>query len=272
MKQNPDIVLELQDIAPTLASLQGRGSPFTIPQETLKAIELSEKAKNAIDVENLVFGTKSNVWAVPENYWLTLNEDILNKINSIAADEIDLARISKVGAFTTPENYFEPLADLILDKVKYTSLPSRAQASFTTPNNYFENLESQLFTKIKEDTAKAPKKIIFVQWRRIAVAAVLTGVIFSAIWFLRNNNTPIGVSAVAPTAMNEQQVQEYVQEQATEADIQNMVEASEQENIQEEDLQKLLSQPKEQKTENKKAEVEEYISNEIDESALTELL
>ncbi len=272
MKHNPDIVLELQDIAPTLASLQGRGTPFTIPQEGFKTIELSEEVKNANDAESLVFGTKSNIWAVPENYWLTLNEDILNKINSITADEMDLATISKVGAFTTPENYFEPLADLILDKVMHETPPVKSQPSFAIPKNYFENLESQLFTKLKEETAKTPKKIIFVQWRRMAVAAVLTGVIFSAIWFLRSNNTPIGVSAVAPTAMNEQQVQEYVQEQATEADIQNMVEASEQENIQDEDLQKLLTQPKEQKTENKKAEVEEYISNEIDESSLTELL
>ena len=54
--------------------------------------------------------------------------------------------------------------------------------------------------------------------------------------------------------------------------IQNMVEANELETAQEEELQHLVSEPEEKTSENKKAVLEEYISNEIDESTLTELL
>jgi len=272
MKQNPDILLELQDIAPTLASLQGRGNPFTLPQNEWKPFETTVEAMGPYETEKLVFGSKANVWAVPEDYFQTFSKTILAQTTTAPAAITELAEIPKLGAFTAPTHYFEGLADLVLEKAQQANLGGKANNAFTTPTAYFENFETQLFEKIEQSTKQMPRVRKMIIWRSSAIAAILSGVIFSAVWLLRSSSVSIGVTAVAPTAMNEQQVQEYVQEQASEAEIQSMVEANEQSSLQEEELQKLLTNPSETKTENKKAEVEEYISNEIDESTLTELL
>lgn len=274
MKQHPEIVNELQDIAPTLASLQGRGCPFVIPVGEKKDFEKVDWQKLAEQKEyETILGNKVGAWAVPENYWQSLEQELMSKIAATENPSIESQDFPLAASFTTPDNYFQNFTEIVLEKVTVGDFAIKHEKSFQTPAGYFDELETQIFDKIKAAEKSSPKKTtLIIQWRRIAVAAVLAGVIFSAIWFLKSSNTSIGIKPIEATAMNEQQVQEYVQEQASEAEIQNMVEANDLETAQEEELQQLLTKPEEQKTENKKAVVEEYISNEIDESTLTELL
>jgi hypothetical protein len=273
MKQHPEIVNELQDIAPTLASLQGRGCPFVVPVGEKKDFEKVDWQKLAEQKEyEAILGNKAGTWAVPENYWKTLSQDIFNNTTKEVPQELAIAEISKIGGFTTPANFFDRLNDEIFSKIEGEVIAIQKTQAFRTPEAYFEGLEAEILNKITAEKVIVRRRTLLVNWRSTAVAAVLAGVIFSAVWFLKLNNTSLGVETVAATAMNEQQLQEYVQEQASEADIQNMVEANELETAQEEELQQLVSEPEEKTSENKKAVLEEYISNEIDESTLTELL
>ena len=58
---------------------------------------------------------KTNVFYVPENYFSSLDTEILKKINP---DQFEILPASKPPSFTVPDGYFESLAGNILQKIK----------------------------------------------------------------------------------------------------------------------------------------------------------
>ena len=121
MEKNTEILNELQQIAPTLAGLQGI-NVYSVPAGYFE--QLSET------IRTIIFLTGKKEIGItsspPEGYFTSLSDKILEKIRSdqeSADEEIRqmspaLHYLRQEAVFSVPENYFDNLADRIVDKVK----------------------------------------------------------------------------------------------------------------------------------------------------------
>ncbi|MCH5600588.1 hypothetical protein [Niabella ginsengisoli] len=91
--------------------------------------------------------------------------------------------------YIVPENYFNTLEQRIIDQIgqeHFFDLPDVTQdATFRAPAGYFNKLETSISYKIGQ--GKATKRRI-LSWYKVAAAAIITGIIaFSALRLLNNN-------------------------------------------------------------------------------------
>jgi hypothetical protein len=154
MKTNEDILNELLTISPLLAGID-----------------------------------RKNVFTVPEGYFNTLNQHIINRT-------VHNQTLSSV-----PEGYFDNLAGQVLNKIKaeedvtLETLAPHLQALqhinvFRVPNGYFNDLASVVLNKIQR-----PARVIEIQRRSIwkyAAAAIVTGFIaVNSLWTFNNTSQPV---------------------------------------------------------------------------------
>lgn len=140
---------------------------------------------------DLASNASGTPFSVPEGYFEGLANAVLAKIKGdqvvSASEEIAqlsplLAGISKL-PYSVPENYFqsnlETLPFVISDNEESVVLSFvEKQMPYEVPTGYFANLPEQVIEKV--DNGKTPGRVVpFMKrkWMRLAVAAVMAGVI-----------------------------------------------------------------------------------------------
>lgn len=183
---------------------------------TLKIIKLltgrdvlnpSMKQKTTIQEElaslnsSLPYNLNEPVFNVPENYFQNFAQSVLYKIKeqeSAVSTELTelsplLSGISKKMPYHLPENYFEDLTSEIPAIISDEALPAVIDFSksnpYQVPEGYFDGLSEKVLHKIP----KTPGKVISINrsrsFMRIAVAAMITGVIaLSGVLYFSNTS------------------------------------------------------------------------------------
>jgi hypothetical protein len=159
--------------------------------------------------------SRQNVYTVPAGYFNDLTEQILSRIKTLEAIELNeetgystpfLNSVSKEAPYTVPPGYFDSLSDNVLNIVRNSNdyqtakeeLESlspllsgiKKEVPYSVPAGYFENLTKDIIAE--ENTS--PAKIITLssrKWFRYAAAAVVTGfiVLSGFLYFGKNNNS-----------------------------------------------------------------------------------
>ncbi len=183
---------------------------------TLKIIKLltgrdvlnpSMKQKTTIQEElaslnsSLPYNLNEPVFNVPENYFQNFAQSVLYKIReqeSAVSTELTelsplLSGISKKMPYHLPENYFEDLTSEIPAIISDEALPAVIDFSksnpYQVPEGYFDGLSEKVLHKIP----KTPGKVISINrsrsFMRMAVAAMITGVIaLSGVLYFSNTS------------------------------------------------------------------------------------
>jgi len=138
---------------------------------------------------------KKNVFFVPENYFETINLELIKKL------DIDFFS-SNANNLYVPNAYFENLGDNILKKIKVQELDPaeelkaispmlysiQNESAFTIPPGYFQQLPEIIFDKI---IGKTKTKLVGLKRRssiwRYSVAALITGIIALCSFFIINS-------------------------------------------------------------------------------------
>jgi hypothetical protein len=116
--------------------------------------------------------------------------------------------------FQVPDGYFERLTEDITQRAKTSKESFNNSTPFTVPSAYFDNLPNAILEKAKGKTRKTHYPIYW------SVAASITLLIASSIWYFQTNNTSsIDTLANVPTM----QLEKYLALQNT-ADIEFLVE------------------------------------------------
>lgn len=134
---------------------------------------------------------KEPVFSVPEGYFENFAASVLAKLKEgaavSAADELAslsplLAGLSKKMPYDLPENYFSALSaevPLLLDEQLPSVLANHSKINpYEVPAGYFDNFPTQILAKVTGQREQA--KVIFfnrTRWMRVAVAAVVAGII-----------------------------------------------------------------------------------------------
>ena len=185
MLANNEILLELQELSPTLAGISNKNI-FLVPQgyfETLsdKIVEFS--------VGELNINAKAPTFKIPEGYFDNLSTLILNKITTDDAEE---------------ELKFH---SSFLNDIKHAQ-------TYKTPINYFNELPINLLKRVKGSTVKVIKISRFGQILKYAAAAVIIGVISLGVYkyadtsFL-NRNTSLSYATLTPAIEKGKQMNEH---------------------------------------------------------------
>ena len=106
---------ELKNIAPSLYQLKKLGTGFSVPKSYFETVETTI----AFDIFNT---NKEKVFKIPDNYFKSVEGNVLNKIQEIDAE------------FSIPEGYFDTIEDAVLEKInsepKVISIKSRIIKQF----------------------------------------------------------------------------------------------------------------------------------------------
>lgn len=186
MKNNQDILKELNEISPFLAGIPRR-----------------------------------NVFSVPEKYFDSLAEDIREGILTQGLHEnVNQHKTQKV-----PEGYFDGLSSQIFQKIKELPEEKNRLTFdlmrivgndniFTVPNNYFEELPSQILGRIKSDEA-SPAKVVSIGkgWMRYAAAAMVAAIVLVTSFFIVNTGDENGFSVVNSQTVHDPAALQFNSEQ-----------------------------------------------------------
>jgi len=161
---------------------------------------------------------KTNVFSTPENYFSTLTNKILQRIDG---DKHSILPASETLSLKVPEGYFESLAGNILKKIKSLQANNASEELkqlspmlyavqneniFTVPGGYFENLPGKIINLIQSSSVK----VVYIKKRNVvwnyAIAAMLTGVMaVSALWIKNNSLQQV-------PALDEKNIPSYVKD------------------------------------------------------------
>ena len=138
---------------------------------------------------NLPNQNGQNPFSVPEGYFDGLAASILAKVkeqSASAADELKelsplLASVSKEMPYSLPAGYFEENLSALPAFARETEAPVLAaigrKMPYTVSQGYFDNLAQQVLAKVAQPKAKVVP-LFSRTWMRVAVAAVMGGIIF----------------------------------------------------------------------------------------------
>jgi len=157
-----------------------------------------------------------NIYAVPAGYFEGLADQILNRIKALEAtnakEELTylsplLSTVSKEMPYTVPAGFFQNLSEDVLKKISehedyQTSEEEIGSLSpllsslknknpYSVPAGYFEALETNVVRKDSFGERKETKVISITRrrWYRLAVAAVVIGIlVISGLLFINRNN------------------------------------------------------------------------------------
>ncbi len=165
MEKDPNILAEISEISPLLASLKNK-----------------------------------NVFSVPDGYFDSLPSLITDRVQTFSFDE---GKKPVTPQFAVPTGYFESLSSSILSKIKeerdtevdeanaypvLAGIKNKGDA-MTVPTGYFENLPGQILEKVQKPAAVAPisgSKIVPLYRKpvfRYAIAAAVIVLLLAGIFF-----------------------------------------------------------------------------------------
>jgi hypothetical protein len=148
---------------------------------------------------------KTNVFSVPEGYFLTFDKQILERIKAhnplIGGEKISPFMPASELLSEVPEGYFDSLPGIILRKIKRAESDNadeelkqlspmlysiQNENVFSVPAGYFENLPNTIIDAVKPQAKIVALKKRSTIWQ-YAAAAILAGVMaVSALWISNN--------------------------------------------------------------------------------------
>lgn len=138
---------------------------------------MSKKEKNRIYLDSL---PKTNVFKVPEGYFVSLPSEIDKKI-------VENNSVLKTNIFKTPEGYFDTLSEKVAAK-----LPSN-ETIHSVPEGYFDSLPDKIQEKINREKLFDETPIIqLIPVVRYSIAAGFIGILMLSSVFLYNLFTSNG--------------------------------------------------------------------------------
>jgi len=157
-----------------------------------------------------------NIYAVPAGYFEGLPDQILNRVKALEAtnakEELTylsplLSKVSKEMPYAVPARFFQDLSEVLLKKISehedYQTSEEEIETlspflsslknknPYSVPAGYFEALESKVVRKDSFGEKKETKVISITRrrWYRLAVAAVVIGIlVISGLLFINRNN------------------------------------------------------------------------------------
>ena len=155
------------------------------------------------DAPRLAAMAKSNPFAVPNNYFESVDEAILS---TIFLD--GLKQNTNNNSFEIPQNYFEDLTKRIETTIRMSELPVK-ENSFAVPENYFDTLQNKIASRIAAEEPKKTAKIVPL-WRRSTVkyasaACFILMASFGA-YFYQNSTPTIPSAQTQPAELANEQM------------------------------------------------------------------
>lgn len=167
----------------------------------------------------------STPYSVPEGYFESLATSVLAKVKGevlvSALEEIVqlsplLSGISRKLPFAIPENYFqsniENLGAFTSENEESLVLSFvEKEMPYEAPTGYFANLPEQILERVSDSGAKVVP-IVRRKWMRLAVAAVVTGImaISGIVYFNRGGNGTTNDPAVAVKKASTQELNDFL--------------------------------------------------------------
>ncbi len=154
--------------------------------------------------------------SVPEGYFDSLPGLLLQKVKQANADvreELEqlspvLAGIGRRMPYSVPEGYFDTLVDGSLgmmipgDPELSAELQLGRHTPYRVPENYFAGFPALMLQRVKGSGAKVISMSRFTTWRKLAVAALVAGILFIGSWWF----TDTASSPDAPTMANLEEI------------------------------------------------------------------
>lgn len=167
----------------------------------------------------LLGSIKNNeAFAVPENYFVNLSDQIKSRIS---LSEIDNRTIN----FTTPDNYFETLTEVITSQIALVDIQHN-NSGFNTPNEYFENSKTAILAKTTGNAVKRTKTIKLSFIRYAAAACILLSTSVGIYLNIKhNNNVAYQLSKIA-----DEDIESYLQSHIDPNDLSLIIENLEETN------------------------------------------
>lgn len=135
--------------------------------------------------------SKGSGFQVPENYFDSIEDDVMAEIKSK-----NLTKQTNAANFKTPNNYFDSLEDLVITKLKAETF--KTDENTVIPKNYFDNLEENVLSKLKPKS-----KIITLKKIAKYVAPLAIAASFLLIFILNNNSQNISFESIASSEIEE---------------------------------------------------------------------
>lgn len=158
MERSAEILSELQEISPLLASIDAK-NVLEVPEGYFSALE-----KRIVGHVLFYLNKAEESWSVPQGYFETLSDRILTKIKDEDVRQ-EIKTISPALNYLKDENVF------------------------SVPENYFEELSDHIFDKINQkDTQVISLKKVRRIWQYAAAAAVTAGIFIGSLFIFNNNN------------------------------------------------------------------------------------
>lgn len=208
MDNRKTIVEELAALGSTLLPM-ATPLPFRVPEgyfngfaETmLFALKPLQWRINDLEKQRI------NPFRVPPGYFEGLPAGMLLKIKEFdksARQEIEelsplLAGISRQTPYTVQEEYFQQDAELnavknrmVENEISGLLKSLRPKSTYTVPDRFFEEFPALLVAKMRPREGRLVSMSRFSNFRRIAVAAGVAGLVFLGGWYFSQRSAPAG--------------------------------------------------------------------------------
>jgi hypothetical protein len=225
MQNRNDILNELLEISRLMAETDNRNKLYEVPVNYFESFADSVifRIKNATQesvktemgmLSTIIAGIdkKKLTYSIPDNYFETFSEKILARLKvehaKDASEELAmlsplLSKADKKNPFTAPEGYFSELSENLVSGLNAVTFAKdelatlhplindlKNKSTYTVPVAYFDELSEAVLHKIKK---QQPAKIVSFKksssWLKYAVAAAVTGIIFTIGVLTFNNKT-----------------------------------------------------------------------------------
>ena len=246
MQNRNDIYKELLEISELIAETDKKASLYEVPSNYFESFAdtVMFKIKNAgaLSAEHEIaslspvvasIDKKKSIYDVPENYFENFPEKILGRIKAEHAKDVSeelsmlsplLSKAGKKNPYTVPEDFFNELSENMISGMKAVSFVKdeletlhplmsdlRNKNTYTVPDGYFDQLPQMILHRVKK---QEPAKVVSLKqnksWLKYAVAAAVTGVVFT-IGILTFNNKPVAEDPATSLAkISDQEISNYL--------------------------------------------------------------
>ena len=148
---------------------------------------------------------KKNAFKVPDNYFGTIEDDVVATINLQ-----NLLSKNSTSNFKAPNNYFDTIEEITITKLKAEVIQTKEKSQL--PDGYFDTFEDLVLTKIKKNEKVISIKRIAKYFAPLAIAASLL-----LIFVLKTNQKTVTFDSLATT-----EIEQFVESGLIDINIENL--------------------------------------------------
>jgi len=151
------------------------------------------------------FHLKKNAFKVPDNYFSTIEDDVVATINLK-----NLLSINSTSNFIAPNDYFYTIEEITITKLKAEVIQTKEKSQLY--DGYFDTIEDLVLTKIKKNKKVISIKRIAKYFAPLAIAASLL-----LIFVLKTNQKTVTFDSLATT-----EIEQFVESGLIDINIENL--------------------------------------------------